>query len=101
MIIMVTQWYPTNKAKKIMELFLKASKGPLPSFIKKWQIFTCPDSERGFKGYNLIMTEKDKGDETLMHITKTFQPFWDIEGFSMRIETLLGIKDVVKVMGRT
>jgi len=98
---MVTQWYPTNKAKEIMALFLKASKVPMPSFIKKWQIFTVPDSERGFKGYNLIMTEKDKGDETLMYITKTFHPFWDIEGFSLRIETLLGIKDVVKVMGKT
>jgi len=101
MIIMATQWYPTNKAKEIMELFLKAIKGPLPSFIKKWQIFTCPDSERGFKGYNLIMTEKDKGDETLMYITKTFQPFWNIEGFSLRIEILLGMKDAVKVMGKT
>ena len=62
MIFMGTQWIPHNKTEQWSKIFLEVNKNPLPSCIKKWQTFSSADGQRGIKGYNLIFTEKGKGD---------------------------------------
>jgi hypothetical protein len=101
MIIMVTQWIPYDKTEQWVKIFLKEVTGPLPPYIKKWRSYATPDGDLGMKGYNLVYVEKGKGDEAQIYITKAFMPFWEIEGFSMKIEELLGMKDIFKVLGKS
>ena len=97
---MVTQWTPYNKTEEWFKIFNDV-KGKFPAYIKKWQTFATVDEERGIKGYNLIMVEKGNADEALVEISKAVAPFWKIEGFAMKIETLFAMRDAVKVLGKS
>ena len=100
MIYMYTQWTPYNKTDEWIEAFRKVQ-GKLPAFIKKWQTFSTSDEERGLKGYNIIMTDKENVDEAMIEISKLTAPFWKIEGFAMKLEPLLTMKDSLKVIGKS
>jgi len=100
MIFIVTQWTPYNKVDEWFEIFNKV-KGKFPPYIKKWQTFALPDEDRGIKGYNIIMVEKGNADEALIEIMKLIAPFWKIEGFGMKVETVMSMKDSVKVLGKS
>ena len=100
MIFMYTQWIPHNKTDEWLEAFKKVQ-GKLPAFIKKWQTFAVADENRGVKGYNLIMAEKGSADEAMLEISKLIAPFWKIEGFAMKLEPLLTVKDSLKVIGKS
>ena len=100
MIFITTQWTPYNKVDEWFKIFQEV-KGKFPSYIKKWQTFTLPDENRGVKGYNIIMVEKGNADEALIEVGKLFAPFWKIEGFAMKIETALSMRDAVKVSGKS
>ena len=75
--------------------------GKFPSYIKKWQTFALPDEDRGFKGLNIVMVEKGNADEGLIAISKVIAPFWKIEGFAMKVDTLLSMRDAIKVLGKS
>lgn len=100
MIFLVTQWTPYNKTEEWFKIFQEV-KGKFPSYIKKWQTFALPDENRGIKGYNLIMIEKGNADEALIAISKVIAPFWKIEGFAMKLETVMSMRDAIKVLGKT
>jgi len=100
MIFMVSQWTPYNKTDEWFEIFKKVV-GKLPSYIKRWDTFATPDGDHGIKGYNVIMVEKGNADEALIEISKLIAPFWKIEGFSMKIEPVMGMKDAVKILGKS
>ena len=100
MIFVVTQWTPYNKTEEWFKIFQEV-KGKFPSYIKKWQTFALPDEDRGIKGYNFIIVEKGNADEALIAIGKLIAPFWKIEGFAMKIETVYSMRDAVKVLGKS
>ncbi|MFX0186563.1 MAG: hypothetical protein ACFE8A_02385 [Candidatus Hodarchaeota archaeon] len=93
---MVTVTYPSHKA---MEAAKKFKRMDLPDFIKKWQIFTTSSGTQGIKNYQLIFCEKGKGDDALLYIYKNFAPFIEIEGFEIKIEVLMGVKDSMSILG--
>ena len=97
---MVTQWIPYNKTDEWFKAF-QGVRGTLPSVIKKWQTFTVVDENRGIKGYNLIFVEKGNADEAMIEISKLTAPFWKIEGFAMKVEPVFGMRDAIKVLGKT
>ena len=47
------------------------------------------------------MVEKGNADEALLEISKIIAPFWKIEGFAMKIEPVMGMKDAIKVLGKS
>ncbi len=94
---MLTVWYPFNKIKKMAKLMLQVPK--LPSYIKKWQAFATADGEKGIKAYNLIMVEGNS-DEAVIFIVQSQLPFTEaIEGYSYKIEPVMGTKDSLKALG--
>jgi hypothetical protein len=64
-------------------------------------MFATPDGDCGIKGYNLIMVEKGNADEALVEISKLIAPFWKIEGFAMKTQTVMGMKDAMKILGKS
>ncbi|MFW9896586.1 MAG: hypothetical protein ACFFD7_12340 [Candidatus Thorarchaeota archaeon] len=100
MIIMVTQWYPLKQGNLVAEKFLQALKNPLPSYIKKWQTFSVVEDDKN-KVYNLIMVEKGKADDAQIEIGKILNSFSDVDGYSMKLEIVLGARDTFKILGRS
>ena len=100
MIFMGIQWIPHNKTEQWSKIFIEVSKKPLPSCITKWQTFSSSDGTDGIKGYNLIFTDRTKGDEALVEITKMIMPFWQIEGYRWKLEPLIGVSDSMTVLGK-
>ncbi len=97
MIYMITQWYPSDKYKEVMEKFLKSSNQKLPDYIKKWQVFGTPDGTNGIKSYQLVMVERGKVDEANIYLSKMLLPYYDIAGWQYKIEPLRGMSDFNKV----
>ena len=98
MILMGTYTMPMNKTEEWKKCILDLAANPPTVGIKKWQTFSC-SYECGYKGYNLIFTEKGKEDEALLEIAKTMFPLTQIEGTSWKLEPLMTIPDSLKVLG--
>ena len=97
MIFLGTYSFPTNKIEEWKKCANDIMGNPLPSCIKKWQTFSCTNCE-GYKGYNLVFTEKGQAEEGLAEINRLMFPFLQIEGSSWNIEPLLGMTDTMKVL---
>jgi hypothetical protein len=97
MILMVSAWYPPNKAADMAKLYLKQPK-KIPH-VAKWRVFNTSEGINGMKQYHLIYTEKGKGEEAMAELNKYFIPFSQIEGFRIQFEPLLGVSDSYKLLG--
>jgi len=97
MILLITVRWPPHKSLDVGEKFFKSATGSLPPSIKKWLTFSVNDLKGG-KGYHLIYTERDKADEASEEINKIFAPFFVIEGYTIKTEILVGMKDAAKLM---
>ena len=96
MIFMVTNWYPSHKAEEVTNIQQNVPQ-QLPPYIKKWQLFGMPDGKRGAKVYGLVFTDPEKVEEAGRYIAKIMGLFSEVEGYTWRIETLMGIKDMQKI----
>jgi hypothetical protein len=98
MILMGTYTMPNDKTEEWKKCMLDLATDPPMVGIKKWRTFSCSD-EFGYKGYNLIYTEKGKEDEALLEIAKTMFPLTQIEGASWKLEPLMSVPDSMKIVG--
>ena len=98
MIYLCTVWMPPNKAVEAAKIYLQQLR-EIPH-IRKWQAFNTTGGKSGHKQYHLIMTERGKGEEAMTEIMKYFMPLINgIEGFRIRLETLMGVTDSYKMIG--
>ena len=98
MIILVTVWFPPDKSIEVADKFFKQAAQPLPPVIKKWEVFATNDGLNGMKGYHLIMTERDKGDEAMGEINQLMGSMGSIEGFRIKFEILNGMKEMARLV---
>ena len=97
-IILLTIWYPLNKAIDMAKLYLKQPR-EIP-FVTKWRVFNTAGGLDGGKQYHLIYTERGKGEEANIEITKYFIPLAnEIEGLRFLSENLTGITETYKTIG--
>lgn len=94
---MATVWYPPNKAMEMAKLYLKSPR-KIP-YVTKWRVYNGSGGLDGMKQYHLIYTERGKGEEAGVEISKFFLPFIEIEGFRIQIETLTGVSDSYQLVG--
>ena len=98
MIFMLTTLYPGHKANEVSAIFFKQVTKGNPPHVKKWLTFGTAAGKEGVKGYHIIYAEKGHGDEALIEIGKQMAPYGDIEGFQTKIEPIMGVKDMAKLM---
>lgn len=100
MIFMATVIIPGDATEEWAKCSIEMGANPLPSCLKKWQVFSCSggDGLNGIKGYILIYAEKEKGDEALIEINKLMLPFCQIKGASWKLEPLMNFNDTFKVL---
>jgi len=95
-IYMIITWIPFHKLEEADKLMPKAPTSPMPS-IKNWEVFSTPDGKNGMKTYNIVYIEEGKVDEAKIHIMNLLSYFNEIEGYSYKIEPLLGPSDMQKI----
>lgn len=97
MLLMITTWYPPERAMDMAKLYLKQPR-EIPH-VAKWRIYNTTAGRDGMKQYHVIYTERGKGEEAGMALNKYFLPFAQIEGFRIQFETLLGVSDSYNAIG--
>ena len=94
---MITVNYPNHKSVDMAKLYLKQPR-EVP-YVKKWRVFNTAAGIDGMKQYHLLYTEKEKAEDAFMEIYKYFMPFYQIEGYRIQIETLIGVTDGYNLIG--
>jgi hypothetical protein len=95
---MVTIWYPPYKINEVTDKF-KVTK--MPDSIKEWKIVGTGDGPKGMKVYHSIIIEKGKVDEGMEYVMSTIIPFLNIEGYTYKIEPVMGVREVYKLIGKS
>ena len=96
-IMLITVWYPPNKAIDMAKLYLKQPR-KIP-YVTKWRVFNTMGGLDGNKQYHLIYSERGKAEEAGLEIIKYFRPFSEIEGFFIQVESLLGVSESYELFG--
>ena len=96
-IYMLTMWLPFKVGVKVAEITNKITK--LPHYITKWQRLTTPDGRKGAKVYNIIYVDDNKIPEAGRYISKLASMYYEIEGFSWKIESVASMRDMAKIPG--
>ena len=90
-------WYPSSKARELVELVKKMGKPP--SYVKKWLTFQTGVWKKGIKHYNIVFTEKAHGDDAIVEVSRMFRPFLDHESVEGTFEVLISARDALKILG--
>jgi hypothetical protein len=98
MFIMTTVLYPQDKAVKVSETFIKATKKPLPSFVKRLYVLTRATTLGG-KVHGIYEVDDAKVKEGMMELTKYFAQFSDIVGFTYEMEPMLTAQEAMPLVG--
>ena len=98
--IMVTSWYPPNKAVEIAKKFLEVmQKYPLKSFEKPLVLAAASAVKDGIRSITITEVEKGKYEEALNLEAKRLVEYMSIEGYRFAIETLLTIEEAMPLVG--
>ena len=98
-LIMVTTWYPPNKATEAAKKFLEVTeKFPQESFEKSWLAGVKGD-EDGIKTVWLTEIERGKLEEALNLVSRRLAEYLGIEGYRFKIETLMTFEDAMPLVG--
>jgi hypothetical protein len=95
-IFMAIARVPNSKIEEANKIAAKYTE--FPPYIKKWQIRAAAGGSKGLKSYNIIYIDDDKYSEAQTYIAKLFSSFYEIEGYSVKIEPVFSQRDTVKIM---
>lgn len=101
MFFMMTDTYPNNKSKEVVEAFRKSLADPLPSFLKRVHVLTaCGVGEPGIRGYTIFEADKGKEYEGLAELQRRMAShFFNIEGFKYQIEPVFTAEEAIPLLG--
>lgn len=98
-LIMVTSWYPPNKAAEVAKKFLEVNeKIPQKPFEKSWLAGVKAD-EDGLKTVWLTEIEDGKLEEALDMTNRRLVEYIGIEGYRFKIETLMTFEYAMPLIG--
>jgi len=98
-LIMVTSWYPPDKATEAAKKFLEVmEKFPQESFEKSWLAGVKSD-EDGIKTVWLTEIERGKLEEALNLASRREAEYLGIEGYRVKMETLMTFEDAMPLVG--
>ena len=98
-LIMVTTWYPPDKAIEVAKKFLEVlQKFPQESFEKSWLAGVKSD-EDGVKTVTLTEIERGKLEEAMILTARREAEYIGIEGYGFKMETLMTFEDALPIIG--
>jgi len=98
-LIMVTSWYPPDKATEAAKKFLEVmEKFPQESFEKSWLAGVKSD-EVGIMTVWVTEIERGKLEEALNLTSRREAEYLGIEGYRFKMETLMTFEDAMPLVG--
>jgi hypothetical protein len=99
--IIVTSWFPANKAKEVGKKVIEAaSKYPPDRTLTKTVLQGGMRATKdGLKLYVINEVKEGKYKEAIAHISKTMLFYAEIEGFKYEIETLMSAVEAMPLIG--
>jgi len=98
--IMVTSWYPPNKATEVARKYIEVmQKFPLESFEKPLVPVGASPSKDGMEVITISEVRKGKYEEALYLAARRLVEFDSIEGFRYEIKTLLTGEEAMPLIG--
>jgi len=101
MFFMMTDTYPNNKSKEVVEAFRKSLADPLPSFLKRVHVLTAFGvGEPGIRNYTIYEVDKGKEHDALAEPQRRMASyFFNIEGFKYQIEPVFTAEEAIPLLG--
>lgn len=96
--MLVTGWYPPNKAKELLKVYMSKDKTPYPDFVKKIHHWTTVSSEGHYKTYAVYEFPDDKIMDTMKAIAKRYTLYATVEGYRYYTEVLMDAEEAIKLL---
>lgn len=96
--MMVTGWYPPNKARELLKVYMSKDKPTYPDFVKKIHHWTVVSSNGDYKTYAVYEFPDGKVKETLKAIGKRYSLYATVEGYRYYPEILLDAEEAIKIL---
>ena len=90
--------YPLKSVMEVGKRFVESLKDPLPDYVNRLAIYTRYGG-KGIQVYSPVEIEKGREDEGLKELVKWYVPFFDIEGFEVKIEFVLIAEESLPLIG--
>jgi hypothetical protein len=98
--IMVTSWYPPDKAIEVAKKFLEVmQKFPQESFEKPLLLGGVTSVKDGIRVIAITEVEKGKYEEAMNLISRREVEYFGIEGFRFEMATLLTVEEAMPLVG--
>jgi len=98
--IMVTSWYPPDKAVEVAKKFLEVmQKFPQESFEKPLLLGGVTSVKDGIRVIAITEVEKGKYEEALNLEAKRLVEYMSIEGYRFEMETLMTTEEAMPLLG--
>jgi hypothetical protein len=96
--MLVTGWYPPNKAKELLKVYMSKDKPPYPDFVKKIHHWTTVSSEGNYKTYAVYEYPDDKIMDTMKALAKRYTLYATVEGYRYYTEFLMDAEEAIKML---
>jgi len=95
--ILVTGWYPPDKGKDLIKVFMSRDKPAYPDFVKKIHHWTVISSDGDYKTYAIYEFPDDKIKETMLSIGKRYSLYATVDGYRYFPEILIDADEAIKL----
>lgn len=95
--ILVTGWYPPNKTKELLKVYMSKDKPAYPDFVKKIHHWSVVASDGHYKTYAVYECPDDKIKETLKGLSKRYTLYATVEGYRYYPELLMNAEEAIKL----
>ena len=96
-LIMVTAWFPPNKAAEVQKVYAEAFR-KIPMTSEKTLVHAGLSDKEGMRSYHIYEIEKGKLEEAYNRISRRLLEFGSIEGYRYKVENLLTVEEVMAMM---
>jgi hypothetical protein len=101
MFYMLTDTYPNNKTKEVVEAFRKSMAEPMPPFLRRVHVLVSFGvGEPGQRGYTIYEVDKGKEYDGLAELQRRLAShFFGIEGYKYEIEPVFTAEEAIPLLG--
>jgi hypothetical protein len=96
--IMMIAKYPPHKLNELMKVYTSTDKPAYPDFLKKVEHWVPQITDEKYKTYAVYECPDDKIIESMAALSKRFNFYASVEGYTFKCELLAEAADAIKDM---
>ena len=90
--------YPPHKLNELIKVYTSSGKPAYPDFLKKVEHWAAQVTDEKYKNYAVYECPDDKVIESMAALTKRFNFYAMVEGYTFNIEILMEADTAIKYM---